>query len=128
MALQRLRARDDPADIQLYLDRYPGGTYAASARNRLKLLEASAKVTKPSATPAPRMPSVSTRMEEARLAAEAKFRALVEESEASDDFEAYLEHYPDGDQALWHGSSKSWPRGEPSDKPQKAIAAWPLPG
>ena len=83
------------ADIEVYLDRYPGGTYAALARNRLKRLEDSAKGAE-ATVPAPQASSVSARMEEARLVAEAKFWALVEESEDSGDFEAYLEHYPDG--------------------------------
>ena len=30
-----VKESDDPADIQAYLDQYPGGTYAALARNRL---------------------------------------------------------------------------------------------
>ena len=53
------------ADIQVYLDRYPGGTYAALARNRLKRLEDSAKGAE-ATVPAPQASSVSARLEEAR--------------------------------------------------------------
>ena len=33
-----VKGSDDPADIQAYLDQYPGGTYEALARNRLERL------------------------------------------------------------------------------------------
>ena len=92
---ESVKDSEDPADIQVYLERYPGGTYEALARNRLKRLDATTKDTAVPA-PAPQPSSLSARMAEARLAAEAKFWALVEESEESSDFEAYLEHYPDG--------------------------------
>ena len=35
---ESVRDSEDPADFQAYLDRYPTGTYAALARNRLKAL------------------------------------------------------------------------------------------
>ena len=85
----------DRSDIEAYLARYPRGTYETLARNRLKRLDATAKDTAAPA-PGPQRSSLSARMEETRLAAAAKFWALVEESEVPGDLEAYLEHYPDG--------------------------------
>ena len=92
---ESVKDSEDPADIRVYLDHYPGGTYEALARNRLKRLDATEKDTAAPA-PEPQPSSLSARMEETRLAAEAKFWALVEESEVPSDLEAYLEHYPDG--------------------------------
>ena len=92
---ESVKDSEDPADIRVYLDHYPDGTYEALARNRLKRLDATAKDTAAPA-PEPQPSSLSARMEETRLAAEAKFWALVEESGVPSDLEAYLEHYPDG--------------------------------
>ena len=92
---ESVKDSEDPADIRVYLDHYPGGTYEALARNRLKRLDATEKDTAAPA-PEPQPSSLSARMEETRLAAEAKFWALVEESGVPSDLEAYLEHYPDG--------------------------------
>ncbi|MDE0206065.1 MAG: SUMF1/EgtB/PvdO family nonheme iron enzyme [Candidatus Tectomicrobia bacterium] len=36
---ESVKDSDDPADIQAYLDRYPGGTYEVLARNRLRRLQ-----------------------------------------------------------------------------------------
>ena len=85
----------DPADIQVYLDRYPGGTYEVLARNRLKRMEGTAAEAGPSPSTADAS-SLSDRMAAARLSVEEKFWALVEESEEPGDIEAYLEQYPKG--------------------------------
>ena len=53
---ESVKDSDDPADIQAYLDRYPDGTYAALARNRLKRLKGSAAPEDP-AQDAPAAPS-----------------------------------------------------------------------
>ena len=42
-----------PADFQAYLDQYPGGTFAALARNRLAALQSQAAVTPTPTAPAP---------------------------------------------------------------------------
>ena len=39
---ESVKDSEDPADVQAYLDRYPDGTYAVLARNRLKRLKVSA--------------------------------------------------------------------------------------
>ena len=92
---ESVKDSEDPADIRVYLDHYPGGTYEALARNRLKRLDATAKDTVASG-PGPQPSSLSARMEEAQLAAEQEFWVLVKETEAPSDLEAYLEQYPDG--------------------------------
>ena len=92
---ESVKDSEDPADIRVYLDHYPGGTYEALARNRLKRLDATAKDTA-APVPGPQPSSLSARMEEAQLAAEQEFWVLVKESEAPSDLEAYLEQYPDG--------------------------------
>ena len=92
---ESVKDSEDPADIRVYLDHYPGGTYEALARNRLKRLDATAKATAAPA-PGPQRSSLSVRMEEAQLAAEREFWVLVKEGEVPSDLEAYLEQYPDG--------------------------------
>ena len=92
---ESVKDSQDPADVGMYLERYPGGAYEALARNRLKRLEAAAKDPDPPAS-TPQPSSLSDRMAEARLAAEAKFWALVEGSEEPGDIETYLEQYPEG--------------------------------
>ena len=92
---ESVKDSEDRADIEVYLERYPNGTYEALARNRLNRLDATEKDTAAQA-PEPQPSSLSARMEETRLAAEAKFWALVEESGVPSDLEAYLDHYPDG--------------------------------
>ena len=92
---ESVKDSEDPADIRVYLDHYPGGTYEALARNRLKRLDATAKDTA-APVPGPQPSSLTARMEEAQLAAEQEFWVLVKESEAPSDLEAYLEQYPDG--------------------------------
>ena len=92
---ESVKDSEDPADIQVYLDHYPGGTYEALARNRLKRLAATAKDTAAPA-PGPQPSSLSARMEEAQLEAEREFWVLVKETEVPSDLEAYLEQYPDG--------------------------------
>ena len=87
---ESVKDSEHPADIQAYLDRYPGGTYEALARNRLKRLEGASE---DSMLPEPALEAslVSDRRE-----AEREFWALVKGSEVSGDLEAYLEQYPDG--------------------------------
>ena len=92
---ESVKDSEDPADIRVYLDHYPGGTYEALARNRLKRLDATAKDIVAS-EPTPQPSSLSARMEEARLAAEQEFWVLVKETEVPSDLEAYLEQYPNG--------------------------------
>ena len=91
---ESVKDSEDPADIRVYLDHYPGGTYEALARNRLRRLDATAKDTAPA--PGPQPSSLSARMEEAQLAAEREFWVLVKETEVPGDLEAYLKQYPDG--------------------------------
>ena len=52
---------DDPADVQAYRDRYPGGSYEVLARNRLKRLEGASDWTSGEGTapPAPAFASAS---------------------------------------------------------------------
>ena len=92
---ESVKDSEDPADIQVYLDRYPGGAYEVLARNRLKRMEGTATEADPSPSTADAS-SLSDRMAAARLAVEEKFWALVETSDEPGDIEAYLEQYPKG--------------------------------
>ena len=87
---ESVKDSEHPADIELYLDRYPSGIYEALARSRLKRLE------EESEAPEPAAPSVSARVEAERLAAEREFWASVKASEDPADFRAYLEQFPGG--------------------------------
>ena len=92
---ESVKDSDDPADVQVFLDRYPDGTYAELARNRLKRIERSTKDMAPSES-TPKSSSIAARLEEARLAAEREFWGMVKESGIRSDLEAFLEQYPDG--------------------------------
>ena len=92
---ESVKDSEDRADIEVYLERYPDGTYEALARNRLKRLDATAQDI-PVSTPTPPTSSLSTRMEAARLTAEREFWVLVKESDVSSDLEAFLEQFPNG--------------------------------
>ena len=90
-----------PADIQLYLDRYPGGIYEALARNRVKRLgdvaeRPAAPASPVPATPAQESPSIAERMAVEKLAAEREFWVSIKGSDDPADIQAYLDRYPDG--------------------------------
>ena len=93
---ESVKDSEHAADIEAYLDRYPGGAYEVLARNRLRRLEHSAKGTEPMKPARAAVPGHDASLASARVEAEAKFWALVEESDVASDFEAYVEHYPDG--------------------------------
>ena len=93
---ESVKDSEHAADIEAYLDRYPGGAYEVLARNRLRRLEDSAKGTEPPEPARAAVPGHDTSPASARVEAEAKFWALVEESDVASDLEAYLEHYPGG--------------------------------
>ena len=98
---ESVKDSEHPVDIQLYLDRYPGGTYEALARNRLKRLEGAVQPAVPPESEVPAAstqdsPSVEHRMAVERLAAEREFWVSVKGSEDPADIRAYLEQFPDG--------------------------------
>ena len=100
---------EHPADIQLYLERYPGGTYETLARNRLERLEATTEqagtpVAKDVAVPAPDEVSTSARLEAERLAVEREFWASIKDSRHPNELQAYLDRYPEGAYAILAGS------------------------
>ena len=73
---ESVKDSEDPADLQAYLDRYPGGTYETLARNRLKRmadtpLQAAPQVAAVPARPAPKAPSVSPSSASAQESVEA---------------------------------------------------------
>ena len=93
---ESVKDSEHAADIAAYLDRYPGGAYEVLARNRLRRFEDSAKGTEPPEPARAAVPGHDASPASARVEAEAKFWALVEESDVASDLEAYLEHYPGG--------------------------------
>ena len=98
---ESVKDSEHPADIQSYLDRYPGGTYEALARNRFERLEEAEKMAMPpestaSSTLAQESDSIAHWIELERLAAEREFWASVKESEDPAEIRAYLGQFPGG--------------------------------
>ena len=98
---ESVKDSEHPADIQLYLDRYPDGIYEPLARNQLDRLEGGPKDVEAAApdggaVPAQDESSVSARLEAARLEAEREFWASVKGSDDPADIQAYLDQYPGG--------------------------------
>ena len=106
---ESVKDSEHPADIELYLDRYPSGTYKELARNRLERLQDRPQDTetptaKDAAASTPNESSVAARLEVERLAEEREFWASVKGSGDPAEFRAYLNRYPDGAYAvLAHG-------------------------
>ena len=77
---ESVKDSEDAADIQAYLDRYPGGTYEALAHNRLKRLASSAAPGEPvQEVPAVSLPSVlGPESVEAGLGLERSERRLIQ--------------------------------------------------
>ena len=100
---ESVKDSEHAADIEAYLDRYPGGAYEILARNRLERLERASEEPEPSvptmaAAPAPSL--MSARVEAERLAAEREFWTSVKSSSDPGELQAYLDRYPDGAYAV----------------------------
>ena len=118
----------DPADLEAYLERYPGGTYEALARNRLKRLQGVPQgAVRPSAekdtgAAASDRASGSARLEAERLAGEREFWASVRETEDPSQLQAYLDRYPDGSYAALARARLKRLEGPAPDKAEPAAA------
>ena len=62
---ESVKDSEDPADLQAYLDRYPGGAYEVLARNRLRRLAGAAA--SPLSSPSPAVPEATAESVEAGL-------------------------------------------------------------
>ena len=93
---EMVKDSEDPADIHVYLDRYPEGTYVALARNRLKRLERAPREDESGKVPDVAELVIEPTATSAQGDAEREFWALVKESDVTSDFEVFLEYFPDG--------------------------------
>ena len=84
---------EDPAAFDAYLRRYPKGAFAAIARlKRKRLLDRLGKAVRP--------PASATPAQKRRLSPEEVTRRSIQHSTAAEDFEIYLERYPNGRYAV----------------------------